>query len=51
MSDLAYEADGPIAPGPRNVQRHPLPRRISHWIGAAAMLVMIGSGWRMVPIA
>ena len=31
----------------RNVQVHPLSRRIMHWINAGAILVMIGSGWRI----
>jgi thiosulfate reductase cytochrome b subunit len=31
----------------RNVQLHPLSRRIMHWINAGAILVMIGSGWRI----
>ena len=36
------------APDPaRHVQMHPLSRRIMHWINALAMLVMIGSGWRI----
>jgi thiosulfate reductase cytochrome b subunit len=26
---------------------HPLSRRIMHWINALAILVMIGSGWRI----
>lgn len=30
-----------------HVQRHPLRRRINHWINALAMLIMIGSGWRI----
>jgi thiosulfate reductase cytochrome b subunit len=30
-----------------NVQLHPLSRRIMHWVNAAAILVMIGSGWRI----
>jgi thiosulfate reductase cytochrome b subunit len=29
------------------VQLHPLSRRIMHWVNAAAILVMIGSGWRI----
>lgn len=28
-------------------QRHPLSRRILHWIMALSVLVMIGSGWRI----
>ena len=37
-------APRPVA---RDVQLHPLSRRIMHWINAAAILVMIGSGWRI----
>ena len=36
-----------------DVQEHPLVRRISHWLFALAILIMIGSGWRIydnVPI-
>lgn len=38
---------------PRNVLVHPGMARITHWINAAAILIMIGSGWRIynnVPI-
>ena len=38
------------APAPvrdRNVQFHPLSRRVMHWINALAIIVMIGSGWRI----
>lgn len=28
-------------------QRHPLSRRILHWVMAFSMLIMIGSGWRI----
>ncbi|HEY2540644.1 MAG TPA: cytochrome b/b6 domain-containing protein [Stellaceae bacterium] len=31
----------------RNIQLHPLSRRIMHWVNAAAIIVMIGSGWRI----
>ena len=31
----------------REVQHHPLVVRITHWLTALAMLVMIGSGWRI----
>jgi thiosulfate reductase cytochrome b subunit len=44
MSDITA---APLAPPGRDVQRHPLLRRVNHWINAAAMLVMIGSGWRI----
>jgi thiosulfate reductase cytochrome b subunit len=41
-------ASAPIENAPtRNVQLHPLSRRIMHWINALAILVMIGSGWRI----
>jgi thiosulfate reductase cytochrome b subunit len=33
--------------GARNVQRHPLVRRLAHWLNALAILIMIGSGWRI----
>ncbi len=36
----------PSAPG-IEVQRQPLVLRITHWLNALAMLVMIGSGWRI----
>ena len=41
-------AEGAIAPTqPARAGRrlHPLPVRIMHWINAAAMLIMITSGW------
>ena len=31
----------------RDVALHPLPRRILHWVNALAILIMIGSGWRI----
>ena len=31
----------------RDVQLHPVSRRIMHWVNALAILVMIGSGWRI----
>jgi thiosulfate reductase cytochrome b subunit len=31
----------------RDVQLHPLSRRIMHWLNALAIVVMIGSGWRI----
>ncbi len=36
-----------------DVQRHPLVRRVAHWAQALAVLIMVGSGWRIyndVPI-
>jgi thiosulfate reductase cytochrome b subunit len=38
-------ATAPAAPGPRSRRLHPLGLRILHWVNAAAMLVMITSGW------
>lgn len=35
----------PIAP--RQQRLHPLPLRIMHWINAAAIFIMIGSGWKI----
>ncbi len=32
---------------PSDVQLHPLSRRIMHWVNALAIIVMIGSGWRI----
>jgi thiosulfate reductase cytochrome b subunit len=32
---------------PSAVQLHPLSRRIMHWVNALAIIVMIGSGWRI----
>jgi thiosulfate reductase cytochrome b subunit len=37
-------------PPARNVQLHPLSRRILHWINALAIFVMIGSGWRIYDV-
>jgi thiosulfate reductase cytochrome b subunit len=41
-------SSGPIA-GDTHVeeQRHPWPIRLTHWLMAASVLVMIGSGWRI----
>src|SRR5215213_7627512 len=35
----------PVAPGGRTI--HPLWVRITHWVNALAMLMMIGSGWQI----
>jgi thiosulfate reductase cytochrome b subunit len=37
----------PTASPARNVPLHPLSRRVMHWINALAIIVMIGSGWRI----
>jgi thiosulfate reductase cytochrome b subunit len=39
----AYAETAPV----RSAQLHPLSRRIMHWVNALAILVMIGSGWRI----
>ena len=31
----------------RGKRLHPLPLRVMHWVNAVAMIVMIGSGWRI----
>ncbi|WP_375462600.1 cytochrome b/b6 domain-containing protein [uncultured Methylobacterium sp.] len=38
---------GGVTEHPTGVQTHALPVRIAHWGMAAAILVMIGSGWRI----
>jgi thiosulfate reductase cytochrome b subunit len=44
---MTVAAKTEIAPPARKVQLHPLSRRVMHWINAAAIIVMIGSGWRI----
>ena len=37
----------------RDIQRHPIAVRLSHWLMALSIIVMTGSGWRIynaVPI-
>ena len=36
-----------VAPPPGRVTIHPLWLRITHWINAVAVLVMVGSGWEI----
>ena len=43
---MTAPAHAETAPAPV-VQLHPLSRRIMHWVNALAILVMIGSGWRI----
>ena len=31
----------------RGLRLHPLPLRIMHWVNALAMIIMIGSGWKI----
>jgi thiosulfate reductase cytochrome b subunit len=44
---MTVAAKAEIAAPARIVQLHPLSRRIMHWINAAAIIVMIASGWRI----
>jgi thiosulfate reductase cytochrome b subunit len=44
---MTVPAQTEIALPARTVQLHPLSRRIMHWINALAIIVMIGSGWRI----
>ena len=44
---MSIRAPMPAALADRDIQLHPLSRRLMHWINAAAILVMIGSGWRI----
>ena len=37
----------PTDPPARDVQRHPAVLRVAHWLMALAILIMIGSGWRI----
>ena len=53
MSDIAITDAVNAAGEPEEVQRHPLVRRLAHWAQALAVLIMVGSGWRIynnVPI-
>jgi thiosulfate reductase cytochrome b subunit len=40
-------ADAAIESTPRYPKLHPLSLRIMHWINALAMIIMIGSGWKI----
>ena len=46
MTTPSAETATPAA-APRDVQYHPLILRITHWLNALAMLIMVGSGWRI----
>ena len=40
--------DAPVKSTERHSRRlHPLPLRIMHWINAVAIIIMIGSGWKI----
>ena len=43
----AVDASGAHAQPPREAVIHPLYVRITHWINALALLIMIGSGWQI----
>ncbi|HVG50659.1 MAG TPA: cytochrome b/b6 domain-containing protein [Xanthobacteraceae bacterium] len=44
---MTVETAGHVAPPAAEKKIHPLWVRITHWINAIAMLVMIGSGWEI----
>lgn len=44
---MTAPAETQIALRTPHLQPHPLSRRIMHWVNAVAILVMIGSGWRI----
>lgn len=39
--------DNGASPDPQTRPLHPLPLRIMHWTNAVAMIIMIGSGWKI----
>src|ERR1700730_4553669 len=43
----AVDASGAHARPPRQTVIHPLYVRITHWINALAVLILIGSGWQI----
>jgi thiosulfate reductase cytochrome b subunit len=47
MSIEATHAEALTPAGPRPAAIHPAWVRVTHWINALAMLVMIGSGWQI----
>jgi thiosulfate reductase cytochrome b subunit len=44
---VALQPAGVQSNPPRGLRLHPLPVRIMHWINAAAMIIMIMSGWKI----
>jgi thiosulfate reductase cytochrome b subunit len=46
-TEPAGEASGAHAQPPREIVIHPLYVRITHWINALAVLILIGSGWQI----
>ena len=45
MTVEATHADTPLQPQPATI--HPLWLRVTHWINAIAVIIMIGSGWEI----
>jgi thiosulfate reductase cytochrome b subunit len=41
------QAGRAVSLAPHAQKLHPLPIRVMHWINAASMIVMIGSGWKI----
>lgn len=46
MTDRSLDSAMPAAAA-RDGQYHPLILRVTHWLNALAMLIMVGSGWRI----
>lgn len=46
-SPRAVVGDGLPLPTPRSTNVHPIWLRMTHWINALAVVVMVGSGWRI----
>jgi thiosulfate reductase cytochrome b subunit len=47
LCDVMSTVDTPVADVPRQTVIHPVWVRLTHWVNAVAMLVMIGSGWEI----
>src|SRR5215470_13861475 len=47
MTSIATDRDRPWTPATAAGAIHPAWVRVTHWINAVAMLVMIGSGWQI----
>ena len=43
---MSYETGTPKLRGPQTVL-HPLVVRVTHWLNAVAIIIMIGSGWQI----
>src|ERR1700682_5308144 len=46
-TESAVDPSGAHAQPPREMVIHPLYVRITHWINALAVLILIGSGWQI----